>query len=182
MNDAALADQGHLGTEETAERLAQVERRVENLETTVAKLEDTAGLEERIVERVASRITLVAGNDAEKVKAGPPPAETHRGLSPAPAPPEITGQRWLLVEAFDEVRTILAMLLDRQYRMGWLAFIYMVVFLGLILTSTWWCPVSWIPWAGTPYLDKLVDLVLALFLYMALGREARRYRRERQGK
>ena len=45
---------------------------------------------------------------------------------------------------------------------------------ALIFLSGWWSPLSWVPVLGT-LIDKLLDLVLAFFVYKALSREAQRY-------
>jgi hypothetical protein len=50
-----------------------------------------------------------------------------------------------------------------------------VVLLLLILFSRLWVPFAAV-WVVGPILEKVVDLVLAFFVFKALNREAERYR------
>ena len=82
--------------------------------------------------------------------------------------------RWLLLHTFRELGLIWRMFRDRHYRVGWFTWLIVLLFLPLILLSEWWFPLAWLPIVGS-YLDKIMNVVLAFFVYKALSREARRY-------
>jgi hypothetical protein len=65
------------------------------------------------------------------------------------------------------------MFLDRRYRVGWITWAVPVGVLCCMMFS--WFFVGSIPFIGM-FLDKLVDLVLAFFVYKVLVHEAHRYR------
>jgi len=170
-------------------RAELLEERVRRLEDAVAHLQDTKQLEERIAERLSSRLTR---NSSEAIQESPPA----RGKRPpptatfAPAPTETnhatdaqkavpTGWRgWLLfVEAYQEARTFIRMYLDRRYRPTWLGTVGPPAILLMILLSYFWIPfTSILPAVLERPLEKIVDLVLAFLLLKILHREACRYR------
>ena len=59
--------------------------------------------------------------------------------------------------------------------MSWASRLGVIVVLGLIATSGFWDPLAWFPVVG-PWIDKLVTLTLAFFLFKILARETQRYR------
>lgn len=169
MNDVSLSEHAEVAAPlalPVEHALAELEQRVQTLEATVAQLRDTRQLEERITERIATQL--------------PPPPE------PAPTPPlELIGRAstlqtavessWLLVELAGELRGMFAMLFDGRYHMAWVTRVTSIVLVVALLTSSWWFPLSLLPMIGG-YVDKLLDLALALVLFVLLTRETRRYR------
>jgi len=87
----------------------------------------------------------------------------------------------LLEELVGEIRTFVRMFFDIRYRMSWFTWLVTVVGLSFALLSHWVVPFAFVPFVG-PVLDKVVDLILAFFVYKALSREARRYRQLREGR
>jgi hypothetical protein len=156
-----------------------LEQRVQRLEDAVASLQDTWPLEERVVQRVTERLQGQAGPPtnavADKIIASPP---TGPVLVTSPTPPSpafsLNRQGWLLVDALRELRAIVHMFFDVRYHMAWSTRLIVIVLLVLILLSHWWLPFGMVPVLGG-VLDKVVDLVLAFFVYKALSREAQRY-------
>ena len=67
------------------------------------------------------------------------------------------------------------MFFEVRYHVAWSTRVTVLILLPLIFTSGWWCPLAYVPVLG-PVVEKIVDLVLACFVYKALSREARRYR------
>lgn len=168
--------------------LEAVEQRVHRLEDAVAALQDTRQLEDRLTERVTERIrhqAPVAQEPAGMI------VEAHRPMLPralewvrsqatpvagAAAP---SRQSWLVVDAVMEARAVLHMFFDPRYRLGWGVRGLTLGLLALILLT------GWIPGTGLPLvgfvLNKVLDLILAFFLYKILSRESRRYRAFREG-
>jgi hypothetical protein len=167
-----------------------LEQRVQRLEDAVAALQDTRPLEERVVERVSERLGITPPKGepdprtehmitAER-RTAPPPAD---GLStqetpplpPQGPPPLITRHAWLLFDLLGELRAMVRMFFDVRYHVAWSTRVTVLTLLLLIFTSGWWCPLAYV-WFLGPLVEKLVDLVLAFFVYKALSREAHRYR------
>jgi hypothetical protein len=169
MNDTTLPEQppdlaaADAPAPRTEHMLAELEQRVHQLEESVAQLQDTRQLEERITERVSTRLPPE-----------PPPPPEPPGLS-------VVQSSWLFVELVQELRAMLAMFFDARYHIAWITRVAAIVLLAAMLTSSWWFPLSLVPVIGT-YLDKLLDLVLALVLFFLLSREVRRYREWRWGR
>jgi hypothetical protein len=170
-----------------------LEQRVQRLEDAVAALQDTRPLEDRVIERVRGRLGLALPEPeperpverpvehcvtAER-RTPPPPAAD--GLPPPepsplpPTPPLVTRHRWLFFDLIDELRTMVRMFFDVRYHVAWSTRLTVLVLLALIFTSGLWCPLGWIWFIGA-ILDKVIDLILAFFVYRALSREVRRYR------
>ncbi len=174
MNDAAPVDSfpepaapPQVAANALERALAELEHRVQVLENAVAGLNDTRQLEERITERVVTRIPPPE----------PPPPPTLPEIAlPGAGPVQTAVQSsWLLVDLLGEVRTMLQMLFDRRYHMAWLGRMLAVVLLVAIFTSGWWFPLSWIYAIGGIF-EKTLDLFLALILFVLVSRESRRYR------
>lgn len=154
-----------------------LEERVRRLEDAMAQLQDVRGIETRVAERVAVRLTrttpTAGGGDAGGGVAG-------AGGEPVPIPggvPSAAGQhrRWLFRETLAEGRAIVRMFLDPRYRLSWFTRILALALAAAILTSGFWVPLTSVPIFGTLF-DKVIDLVLAFVLFKVLGHEARRYR------
>jgi hypothetical protein len=155
--------------------VAALEERVRRLEATIAQLQNTQPLEERITREVAARLESQVGprspnssdlllGAGKKLLSAEPGSGTHR------AP----GRRaWLLADLWVEMRCIMRLLVDPRYRLSWETRLFVpLVILGFVLS--WFC-LSGLLFVG-PLLDKVIGLVLAFILYKILNREARRYR------
>lgn len=160
---------------------AALEKRVQRLEEAVASLEDTRALEDRITVRVTQRLEHVLTPGTDHVQEGHP-AATPAAKGPEPtqlpvavAPQPATEHRWLLTDLLSEFRLIGAMLFDNRFSMALTTHLVVWIFLPLILTSSIWFPLAYVPLIGI-YFDKLLDLLLAFCVYKALSREARKYR------
>jgi hypothetical protein len=180
-----------------------LEQRVQRLEDAVAALQDTRPLEDRVVERLSSRlgIELPAREpapreparapapafehmiSAERRTSGPPPdgraspaaPPLSLPLPPAPAPPVVASQPWLFFDLLGELRAMVQMFFDVRYRVAWSTRLTVLILLALLFTSGLWCPLAWVPVINVVVI-KVIDLLLAFCIYKALSREARRYR------
>lgn len=146
--------------------LHELEERVQRLETALVPLGDIATFEGRLLAKV--RIPEKPASSEEHVADRPLPA-------PVPAPDISLPQRkWLVVELFDDVRTMAAMVVDRRFRLGWGTWAVLIMCLPALVLSSWWFPPAWIPVVGWAFV-KVADLLLAFCIWKALAREARRY-------
>lgn len=144
----------------------ELEERVQRLETALEPLGDTTTFEERLLAKV--RIPEKPASSAEHVTERPLPA-------PGPAPDiSLPKRKWLVVEMFDDVRTMTAMVFDRRFRLGWGTWGVLILCLPALFLSSWWFPPAWIPVVGWAFV-KVADLLLAFCIWKALAREARRY-------
>ncbi|HEV3447429.1 MAG TPA: hypothetical protein VG099_22500 [Gemmataceae bacterium] len=158
-----------------------LEVRVTRLEDAVAHLQDTSQLEERVVERVSSRLKESAATNQAATgftahaarHAATPDATTHADnhflwrLRPA----------WFVTEAYAEARAIIHMYLDRRYRLSWQGKVIPLVLLFFFATSWFWIPfTSVLPWFIVSPINKTIELILAFLLIKFLSREASRYR------
>lgn len=80
---------------------------------------------------------------------------------------------WLLFDTLDELLLIVHMFSDRRYRVGWVTILVPLFVFFLMIGSS--ISIGGIPVIGS-ILDKVVDLLLAFFVYKVLTREAHRYR------
>jgi hypothetical protein len=116
---------------------------------------------------------LPAAVDVIQNEAATADAHVRQG-GPATRPP------WLLVEMYAEARAMLHMYTDRRYRMSWGARLVPLALCAAILTSWLWVPfISLLDKVFDPLavvVIKVIDLVLAYFLYKVVTREAARYR------
>lgn len=172
--------------------MLELEHRVAQLENAVADLaaadsQDTQALENRVALKVMERLQRKAPDSerAEYVTPEPPrPSASRQHVSDqeSAASSRATSERvktardpWLLVDMIASARLWWRMLCDRRHRLAWTTHVVVWVCLAAILLSAIWFPLAWIPFVGS-YLDKVLDLLLAYFIYMALSRETRRYR------
>jgi hypothetical protein len=154
-----------------------LEERVRRLEDAVASLQDTRPLEDRLAERVAARLQSGEALADKVVESRPAPPPVSAPIAPPPAPlPGLAYERppWLVFDVLAELRTIVRILFDVRYSMAWSTRLTVLVLLGLIFTSDWWCPLAWVHFVGWIFV-KVVDLALAFVVYKALSREAQRY-------
>jgi hypothetical protein len=195
MNERNALTEELAGTSPTPapEHASALEGRVRTLEKTVAILQDTGKLEERIVERVTKRVESQQTNSAiltsanlltnagkHLLPAAVGALQAHVDAVEAQARVEgaATPQPLLIVDIYSELRAMVSMFLDSRYRrflMTWQTKVFPLVLLGLMIVSWLWLA-SLIPGVLATVLDKAVELVLAFFLYKILSREARRYR------
>ena len=108
-----------------------------------------------------------------------PPAALPSLAPPVPAAPlpllKPMRYPWLLFDLLGELRAMFRMFFDVRYHVAWSTRVTVLILLPLIFLSGWWCPLAYVPFLG-PVVEKVVDLVLAFFVYKALSREAHRYR------
>jgi hypothetical protein len=180
MADNGAQDPAPSLIRDTTESLVHLEQRVRRLEDAVVQLQDTRPLEERVVERVTARVRVSAAHD------GPPAAVPVAEAPPQAVPvlPVVTAPPMrplgLLRETLAELRSMIAMYVDRRYRMTWTGRLLPAVLLGLLMLSLYWFPGLLLVYSVSPtlsmLLDKIVDLVLAYILFKLLAWEAKRYR------
>jgi hypothetical protein len=183
-----MTEHGVMTEEATAQSLPlePLEERVRRLEDTVAVLQDTRHLEDRVVERVASRL---GGNTSTAIQessgllaqmgrkvlpaaleASRQSTETAENSGPVSPPP--VRQPWVFFELYHELRSMVRMYLDRRYRASLMARVVPIVALTIFLFS--WFFIDSMRIIG-PLLDKIVDLILICVVYKVLSREVQRY-------
>jgi hypothetical protein len=160
-----------LATDSSADpKLADLERRIEALETKVAAIPDSRQIEEHVTERVKASL--------------PPPVDAAQAPSfkdielPIPSVQNVVAAAkttWAIFEILNELRVLFWTLFDRRYHMAWITRFVTIGLLILIVTSQWWVPLAKVEFVG-PLLDKVADLVLGLILFMVLNFETRRYK------
>jgi hypothetical protein len=151
-------------------KLAELDRRVQTLETKVAALPDASQIESRI-------------------KASIPPAPPPVDPSQAPSFKDISlsvpnvqtivataKATWMLFEIINELKTLFWTLFDRRYHMAWVTRVITITLLVLIMTSDWWALFAGSTTYPSRLWDKLIDLGLCLVLFMVLSFETRRYK------
>jgi hypothetical protein len=160
-----------------------LEPRIQRLETTVAALQDTQALEDRVAERVSDRLESKVTAEAQRLATAQRresatavmSAAQHAFRAAAPvATPSVVRGSWLVIDLIVEVAAILRMFFDYTYKVGWPTRILTLVLVPAILTSRLWFPGTSI-WLVGEVIVKLVDLALAFILYKALSREAQNY-------
>jgi hypothetical protein len=157
-----------------------LEVRVTRLEGAVAQLQDTHELEERVTERVATRLRESADRTAQGITAEAIRHTVHPEPEPATPGNDLfvrLRRSWFVYEAYVEARTIIRMFFDRRYRVSWKCKVIPVVLLFFFLTSWFWIPfTSVLPGFIISPINKAIDLVIAFLLWKFLTREASRYR------
>ena len=158
-----------------------LEARVSRLEDAVAHLQDTRQLEERVVERVSSRLKeSAATNQAATGFTAHPARHASRVDATSHADNHFLWRlrpSWFVYEAYAEARAIIHMYFDRRYRLSWQCKVIPLVLLFFFATSWFWIPfTSVLPWFIVSPINKTIELILALLLYKFLTREASRYR------
>jgi hypothetical protein len=193
-------DLGSRAARDAARPPEPLEQRVQRLEDAVAALQDTQHIEDRVAERVHARLQGLAvaapaplagsaaagqGGDTARYTAAapnpaPPPVTPVLPTPPAPWP-RLVRRSWLLIDLAAELRAMVRMFFDIHYHVGWTTRLIVFVLVPVILLSHWWFPLAWVPLVGR-YVDKVLDLFLAFFVYKALSREAQRYLETRGGR
>ncbi len=167
-----------------------LETRVHRLEDAVASLQDTGPLEERIVQRVSTRLNethLVGIGDVSGSRGRLLPTTIDYLHSKAAlvqqtvrTPHRLLPGVWLLMDVCSEARIIAKMYFDRRYQMTWIGRLVPPLMLIAIVTSGVW--VFLFPGMALIYspiatlINKWLDLVLAFIAFVVASREARRYR------
>jgi hypothetical protein len=181
MNDPAMLD-SPTASGADAHSLSALEGRVHRLEEAVAALQDTHLIEERIVEKL--RGEALHGGPQAKVGPLPPDSDKVSATPPSPAPPPPEMPVWNpqtvppRLSGLAEFRAMVRMFFDIHYHVAWTTRILTLVIVGLIATSHWWFPPSYVPAIGFIF-EKTIDIILAFLLYRVLGNEARRYVQQR---
>jgi len=165
-----------------------LEQRVRRLEDAVATLQDTTGLEARIIERVTRRLSssgralreraaMLADSSKKFLPAVLIGSEQSVPEENAAASSKVGAWRAIqvFVAAYTEARTIVRMFFDRRYKPTWMARVIPIILLAAIFTSRHWLFFTGLPVVGT-LIDKSVDLFLAFLAFKVLSWEACRYR------
>jgi len=206
MSESPTTPNGEAHSDSVQLRSESLEQRVRRLEDVMASLQDTRHLEDRVVERVASRInrepttTIVQSTPAivhagrqllpaalGLFRAGADQAEQQAVDRPESHPAPADRQPWLLFDVYAEARTMVHMYFDHRYHVSRQARWIPAMLLIAILTS--W---MWLSWLFLPLvyvlptiistaiifvMDKIVNLVLAFLALKILSREVVRYRK-----
>ena len=170
-----------------SQALNALEGRVHRLEEAVAALQDTHLMEERIVEKLrgeTQRGETLHGGPQAKVGPLPPDSDKVSATPPSPAPPAHEMPPWNAqtvpprLSGLAEFRAMVRMFFDMHYHVAWTTRMLTIIIVGLIVTSHWWFPPSYVPAIGFIF-EKTIDIILAFLLYRVLGNEARRYVQQR---
>jgi hypothetical protein len=171
-----------------------LEVRLRRLESALAAMQDTKLMEERLMERVVSRMDqpmppqatlappdgstqgMPAGMMVEAGKALLPGAmrvfssELRSATNPASGQSNsiLAPENWLLTDVIYDVRTCVAMYFDYRYRTTWSAKLVPAFLLLIIIWVIIWPPF--------PLFNYILPPILFLVIFKALMREAARYR------
>jgi hypothetical protein len=171
--------------------MESLEYRVRRLENTVATLQDTRVLEDRVSERIANRLSRKPGKTTMRERAAviidvgrkllplaaekpdPPPdqpTDSSAGpipppASPAPEPPPAQSI-WFVYDIYSEGMAILRMFIDPHYRMPWRSRLIPLLLFIAILTSWYWLPGTGFlnEFPGLALLARALDKIVDLFL------------------
>ncbi len=196
MNEAAtpetpvVAAPPDLSVDGVEHMLAQLHKRVGDLETEVAQLRDTKRIEDRILDRVTTKISalppVAPPADFEerilrRVTANLPKPEIARPDLDVPTQPslssviEVAKSTWILVRIFQEIKTAFWWLSDARYHAAWWTRSLVLVIFLFAIFSDFLFPLSWIRYVGWIF-DKLLILVLGGIITFLVSRENDRYR------
>jgi hypothetical protein len=176
-------------------RRGALEERVRKLETAVGELRDAVPTEEAVADRVLARLGSMAGGvralpgpiDAEFIPAdatplatlAPPPEPVPSGAvlrPPVVVPPDPSKRTWFLVQLWAEVRLMVRMYFDPRYRVSRTAQFAVPAVIGLFALNYFvfavWVSIAVI----SPITERVVGVLLGVFLYKILTRELTRYR------
>jgi hypothetical protein len=165
---------------ETVERsLLALEERVRSLEQTVASLQDTRQLEDRIAERVTAqvpRVPVAAMVEAITTQPLPPPVATIVNSAAQPSTlKQVARSSWLAFDMVQEAVAVGRMLVDPHYHTAWITRVVVIAFAIGIFLSYLWVPLSSFSVIG-PIMEKIANLLLGGVLFLALYCETRRYK------
>jgi hypothetical protein len=174
-------------------RRGDLEDRVRKLEAAVGELKESAVTEEVVTDRVLARLQAMA--TAPRPLAGPsgvlydetgpvagspaadaPPPPKGAVLQP-PRPPEDPARRsWFLAQLWAEFRLLARMYFDPRYRVSRTAQLVVPVVLGLFALNYFAFSVWFSVAVISPVAERVVCVLLGVFLYKVLVRELTRYR------
>jgi hypothetical protein len=197
MNDHSNLQEGmgHISDEMAANGKSEpLEVRLRRLESALAAMQDTQIMEERLMERMLTRMdqpmppqatlapsdgstpSMPAGMMMEAGKALLPGAmrmfsnELRSATNPQSSQSNsvLAPENWLLTDLIYDVRTCIAMYLDYRYRATWTAKL-VPPFLLLVIV---WIMI----WPPFPLFNYILPPLLLLVVFKTLMREAARYR------
>jgi hypothetical protein len=151
----------------TEVKLAELDRRVQTLETKVSALPDAREIESRIKASIPPPIDPSQAPTFKDISMSVP--NVHTIVATAKA-------TWTLVEILGELKTLFWTLFDRRYHIAWVTRFITITLLVLMMTSDWWAPFATYNNFVSRLWDKLIDLVICLVMFMVLSFETRRYK------
>jgi hypothetical protein len=154
----------------TEVKLAELDRRVQTLETKVSALPDAKEIESRIKANIPPAPAPVDPSQAPSfrdIAVSVPNVQTIVATAKA---------TWTLFEILAELKTLFWTLFDRRYHMAWVTRFITITLLVLMMTSDWWAPFATYNNFVSRLWDKLIDLVICLVMFMVLSFETRRYK------
>jgi hypothetical protein len=173
-------------------RRGALEERVRKLEAAVGELRESVPTEEAVADRVIARLGNMAGAgrvlsgpvEAEYIPAdaappaSPPPEPAPSGavLRPPVVPPDPARRTWFLVQLGAELRLMAKMYFDPRYRVSRTAQFAVPAVLGLFALNYFLFAVWFSIAVISPILERVVGVLLGVFLYKVLTREIARYR------
>jgi hypothetical protein len=173
-----------------AARVAEVEHRVDRLETAIAEHppEDEAKLTDRVLKRLtelaAERsaggdrvVVLDSANERRAMIPVAPEPPAGAVLEPTPTIPASAAKRgWFFAQVWSEFRLVFQMYFDPRYRISRTTQFVIPAILLLLVLNYFLFSV----WMSVPVLSPLVERVVVLFFgivaWMVLARETARYR------
>ncbi len=186
MNDHGDYDQGSysLASPESGESM---ESRIRRLEAALAAMQDTRLMEDRLVEKVVSRIDQPQPPSTPQPSAAAAPDDSSAMMHAvgsqldamtSPAAPNdgsmFSAKSWLLTDIIQEFRTFGALYFDFRYKTTLAAKLVPPIAFVLFVLS-WTIMHGSVPFIGSLF-DYIFDFVLAIVVYKTLQREAERYR------
>lgn len=172
-----------------------LEERVRKLEAAVGELRDSVPTEEAVADRVIARLGNMAGAnrilagpvDAEFIPADvaplanpapPPPDAVPSGavLRPPVVPPDPAKRTWFVLQLWSELRLMVRMYFDPQYRVSRTAQFAVPAVIGLFALNYFLFSVWFSIAVISPITERVVGVLLGVFLYKVLTREMVRYR------
>lgn len=185
-------------TADETERDEKLENRLERLEKAIAALSDTQLMEERLVQKVITRVppptaalapppsstgNSAAGAIYEAGKAILPGAlrvvtsELNAATDPKTGVPArgsfLAPQSWMLTDLLYDLRTFFALYVDYRYRPSWTSRIVPLAVVGLLILNIVMRQTSGL--MGI-FMEYILDPIALLILFKTLSREAVRYR------
>jgi hypothetical protein len=151
-------------------KLAELDRRVQTLETKVSALPDAKEIESRIKASIPPAPPPVDPTQAPSfrdISVSVPNVQTIVATAKA---------TWTLFEIIGELKTLFWTLFDRRYHMAWVTRFITITLLLLMMTSDWWAPFATYNNFVSRLWDKVIDLVICLFIFLILSFEMRRYK------
>jgi hypothetical protein len=154
--------------------LADLERRVQSLETKVAALPDVKHVEDRITAQVKASIPPPVPPIDPTIPPGFKDIEM-----PIPSMQSVVNTAkttWMFFEMLAELKLLFWTLFDRRYHIAWITRLITIVLLIMILTSDYWFPLATYDNFISQRWDKIVNLLFCLILFLVLNFETRRYK------